>query len=136
MTVVVDASVALKWVVQEKGSEAADALLDHALIAPDLLLIEAANALWKKAARGELDAEQALTRLARLREAPVAWVATADLLPEACRWATALGHPVYDCAYLALAARENAPLVTDDRRLHAVAQRAAWTAPDVQLLGT
>ena len=46
MTVVVDASVALKWVIEEDGSEAAQALVvRHPLAAPDLLMIECANVL-------------------------------------------------------------------------------------------
>ena len=53
MTVVVDASVALKWVIEEDGSEAAGALLlEEPLAAPDLLIVECANVLWAKARRG------------------------------------------------------------------------------------
>ena len=52
MTVVVDASVALKWVIQEDGSEAAEALLrQEPLLAPDLLIVECANVLWVKTRR-------------------------------------------------------------------------------------
>jgi predicted nucleic acid-binding protein len=51
---VVDASVVLKWFLPEKDSGLADSLLedflngDAELIAPDLILLEAANALWKR----------------------------------------------------------------------------------------
>jgi predicted nucleic acid-binding protein len=55
MTVVVDASIALKWVIEEDGSEEAGALLlEETLAAPDLLMIECANVLWAKARRGAL----------------------------------------------------------------------------------
>jgi predicted nucleic acid-binding protein len=56
MTYVVDSSVAVKWVVPEVLSDEADRILagDDPLIAPDLLQVEAANALWKKAARKEI----------------------------------------------------------------------------------
>lgn len=66
MTVAVDASIALKWVIEEDGSEEAGALLlEETLAAPDLLMIECANVLWAKARRG------ALTRdLARSGGAP------------------------------------------------------------------
>ena len=47
---VVDASVAIKWVVPEAGSERAITLLDHGLVAPDLLFSECANILWRKLA--------------------------------------------------------------------------------------
>ncbi len=49
MTLVIDASVALKWVIDEDDSEAAQELVsDHALAAPELLLIECANVLWTR----------------------------------------------------------------------------------------
>ena len=60
MTFVIDASVALKWVIEEDDSETAIALLTQdALAAPDLLVIECGNVLWAKARRGLLRREQA-----------------------------------------------------------------------------
>ena len=44
----IDASVAIKWVVQEVGTQEALALRSNALLAPDLLILECANTLWKK----------------------------------------------------------------------------------------
>ncbi len=59
-TLVVDASIAIKWVVEEEGTPQALALRKSArLIAPDLLVAECANILWKKARRGELSSEEA-----------------------------------------------------------------------------
>lgn len=52
---VIDASIAVKWVVEEEGTIEALALRGAAkLIAPDLLIAECANILWKKVRRGEL----------------------------------------------------------------------------------
>jgi predicted nucleic acid-binding protein len=49
---VIDASIAIKWVVQEEGTEDALALRTRAeLIAPDLIIAECANILWKKVKR-------------------------------------------------------------------------------------
>jgi predicted nucleic acid-binding protein len=42
---VIDASVAVKWVVPEPESDRAEALLDHPLVGPDLLFAECANVL-------------------------------------------------------------------------------------------
>jgi len=42
---VIDASVAIKWVVSEPGTQEALALRQHRLIAPDLLIAECANIL-------------------------------------------------------------------------------------------
>lgn len=42
---VVDASLAVKWVIAEPDSQAAEWLLDHSLSAPDLIYAECANIL-------------------------------------------------------------------------------------------
>ena len=56
MTVVIDASVALKWVIEEDGSEAARGLLlSEVLAAPDLMIVECANVLWAKERRGSIN---------------------------------------------------------------------------------
>ncbi len=69
MSVVIDASVALKWVLGETDSDAADALFDRDedLIAPALWLAEAANALWRRARTGEVSSDQVNVRFSELR---------------------------------------------------------------------
>ena len=56
MTVVIDASVALKWFVEEQGTDQAAALLagNDLLIAPDLIVAEVANAGWKAVRTGTM----------------------------------------------------------------------------------
>lgn len=134
MSVVVDASVALKWVVPEVLSEHADSLLagDEELIAPDLLLVEAANALWKKRRRGELSASEAATCLGTLMEAGVVTHPTGPLLARALVLAERLDHPVYDCSYVALAERERATLVTADERLLGKLRRRRMRVVDLR----
>ena len=69
-TLVIDASIAVKWVVEEHGTPEALALRQKAkLIAPELLVAECANILWKKVQRDELFEEEALLA-ARLLQAP------------------------------------------------------------------
>ncbi len=60
MTVVVDASVALKWMVKELRSDLAIDLLNSAesLVAPELVVAEVCNAAWKSLRRREIDAAQ------------------------------------------------------------------------------
>lgn len=116
MTIVVDASIALKWVLEEQGSAAAEELLDKDLAAPSLWLLEAANALWRRTVRGELTPAEAEERLTELTKAPVASVPLEQDLPEAMRLAVQLNHPVYDCLYLALAKRLGTYVVTADTR--------------------
>ena len=117
---VVDASVAVKWLVREPLSDQAALLLTKgiSLMAPDLLFAEAANALWAMRQRGDLQDHQLEEAVQTLRAAPVLVPSTLlQLTPAASRLAADLGHPVYDCFYLALAIQEKAPLITADLRL-------------------
>ena len=134
MSLVIDASVALKWVLDEPGGAEAEALLDEALIAPGLWLIEAANALWKRAGRGEISPDEAAERLQALLNAPVATPLAEDDLASALSLSSQLTHPVYDCLYLALAIREDTQVVTADTRFFAVAERHAVSRGRVRLL--
>lgn len=135
MSVVIDASVALKWVLDEPGREAADALLEEELIAPSLWLLEAANALWRRTQRGEINGEEARERLSELYNAPVTTCAIEDDLLAAADLAHGLAHPVYDCLYLATAIRENTYVVTADSRFHAAVDRSPTLKGRVRLLG-
>jgi len=57
---VVDASVAIKWVVPEAGTPQALALIaNNDVAAPDLIVAECANILWKKVRRAELTLPEA-----------------------------------------------------------------------------
>ena len=115
---VVDASVGVKWVVDEIGSEIAAGLIaGRRLLVPDLFWIETANALSAKVRRSELTRAQARDAWHDLSQAPVLTrPATPESLTPALGLAQDLGHPVYDCVYLALAVSENCRVVTADRR--------------------
>jgi predicted nucleic acid-binding protein len=73
VTLVIDASVALKWVLEERGSSEARQLLtaNHLLAAPDLMWIECANVLWVKARKGQISASDARAALDAIDAAPV-----------------------------------------------------------------
>ena len=119
MTCVVDASVAVKWFVEEPGSSAACAFLARGeiLVAPDLLLIEASNTAWKKVKRREMTEEQGAGMIRALPFYFDRLVHTDVLIIRAYALAHRLDHPVYDCLYLALAEQESVELITDDHRL-------------------
>ena len=118
MRVVVDASVAVKWLVAGDGSDAADRLLTDGdgLYAPRLMASEVANALWRKVRLGEIERGQAGVLTAVVSEMPVRWSADETVCADAVRLALALDRPVYDCMYLALAHRLGARMVTADAR--------------------
>lgn len=119
MTWVVDASIAIKWVIPEILSEAADRLRDgdDDFVAPDLLLVEVANALWRKTTAKEISPREADAAFDLVGQSGIDLRPTGPLLPRAMDVARRLDHPVYDCVYLALAERERAALVTADQRL-------------------
>lgn len=114
---IIDASVALKWLVVEEGSEAALALLPQIdLSAPTLLHSEVANALRRKQRRGELaddiDPVRLMDRLAQV-------IQTVDEVPimgRSLALAALLDHAAYDCVYLALAEQLGQELVTADMK--------------------
>src|SRR5215469_11645507 len=100
---VVDASVAVKWVVREPDSDAAIALRSEQLIAPVLWLAEAANVLWLRVRIGDITVDEARIRLNELLDAPVASLPMEPHLDETLRLSAELAHPIYDCIYLAVA---------------------------------
>ena len=114
---VVDASVAIKWVVEETGTADALKLLRSGdLMAPELIVAECANILWKKARRNEMSAQQASLAADLLEHADIEILPTRNLLSAATALAIELDHPAYDCCYLALALDRKARFVTADER--------------------
>lgn len=117
MKLVVDASVAIKWVVAEEGrAEALRQTAGEELVAPEFVLVEAANILWKKVRRRELDAEQAQRGLSFITGAYGQLVPTGALIDSAFSLALAFDHPVYDCLYLACAEQQGVDLLTADAK--------------------
>ena len=117
-TLVIDAGIAVKWVVEEEGTPRALKLRQRAkLIAPELLVAECADILRKKVRRDELSNEEALLAARLLQSAEVELSPTRLLLEPATRIAIDLDHPAYECLYLALAAERDCELVTADERL-------------------
>ena len=114
--IVVDSSVAFKWLVDEVDSDRAADLLGGDLVSPDLVLAECGNALWTLIARGMLDEGHALAGLATLPTF-VRILPAAEFSFRALTIAAGLRHPVYDCYFLALAEHLDCKLITADARL-------------------
>lgn len=136
MTLVVDASVAIKWLLPEILADHAARLLEGnwRLAAPDFLLVEFGNIVWKKVRLGEVTSSDAEAALQRLSAGPVNLTPTRPLVGTALRLACELDHPVYDCIYLAAAEALDAVVVTADRRLFERTRATPW-ADRLQWLG-
>jgi len=127
---VVDASVALKWFVEEQGSPEAGALLTRGdtLIAPDLIIPEICNGTWKLVRRGMMSQTQQVAAVARLASILNELAPTGPLAPRALVISSLLDHPAYDCFYLALAEQRGTRVVSADRRLIQRVSGTMWEA--------
>ena len=118
MTVVVDASVATKWFIEESGRERALEVLDMPVRhAPDLIIADIANVAWKKSIRGEVTRDQTRVICASVARYFAILHSSEALLDRAIEIALQLRHPVYDCLYLACAERAGGGLITADQQL-------------------
>jgi predicted nucleic acid-binding protein len=121
--VVIDASVAVEFLVQLRYTAHADLLFEALadpdstlqLWAPDLIFAESASALRKLLLLKAISARAAATAVDRLGQLPIAATGTAVLLADAWQWRHNV--TIYDACYLALAKRLDAPFVTADKRL-------------------
>lgn len=123
-TVVVDASVIVALYVDEPLSATARAALLRCreagddLHAPDLILVECANALWKRVRRDELDRDSAMKAITDLSnfEDLDRHPLDAQLLPPALSLAIAHTLTAYDAVYAALAIQLGGTVITGDSR--------------------
>ena len=123
---IVDASVAAKWVLPEAGTERAILLRQQArpFIAPTLVIAEVGNAIWKRAMRDEISPSDAFAALRAAINLFAELVELSELDRRAMRLSFDLRHPIYDCFYIALALGRKVELVTADARMVAAATQA------------
>lgn len=134
--VVVDTSLALKWVIYEVDTPLAKTLLnqwieqDFVIAAPDLLLYEIANVFYKSIRRNTLSLEAAINAFDALMQTGLTYTAIRDekLSLSALDFAHQFKLPAtYDAHYLALAEREQCEFWTADSRLYnSVGEQLAW----------
>jgi predicted nucleic acid-binding protein len=122
---VIDASVAVKWVLPEDGAERAAALRGQPdeLIAPTLIAAEIGSTMRKQVAANQLAVAEALSAAEIATGLLNRLVPIPELAGRALELAIELRHPIYDCFYLALAEREDVALVTADKEQIAKAKR-------------
>ena len=122
-TLVVDCSVAAKWVLDKTDRLQALRLLqaektgDVSLISPDLLLAEFASLLAKRTGRKQISASEAQNAFRLLEESAPVLFETRPLLETALELALRYQLSLWDCVYLALALEHDCPVITADRRL-------------------
>lgn len=137
--VVVDASVMVALFVEEETSTPARSALlrareaGHSLHAPELILIECANAFWKRVGRGEFGRDSAmaamgaLSNLDDLNRHPL----DAHLVLPALSLAIAHSLTAYDALYAALAVQLGGTAISSDRRFVERASEAGLPVVDV-----
>jgi predicted nucleic acid-binding protein len=128
MAVVVDASVAVRWLFDLNDVGPADALLqkNEPIIAPDLVLVEMTNTAWKMAIFSSLPAAAAATAILKAGDFFHEIVPASELRDAALTIGLELRHPTYDCFYLALAEQRDCNMVTTDERLLARCARTRF----------
>lgn len=116
MIVVVDASVAIKWFIEEDNANDAIELLgkDYELHAPDLLFLEVDNVLCKLIRRGFLSADEGFDIHDNILFFPIRSYPSQNHQEEAFNMAIETKRSVYDCLYLALAVALDGYMVTAD----------------------
>lgn len=142
MILTIDTSVAVKWIVDEPGSQAANSYLpewknnafhiSHILLAPSLITLEIHNTIAKKYRRGEAtfaqlaEAEYSIRFIGNLDSVDEDLVKQARFMSMvATHWDTSIeGRPrpepgtvfnIYDCIYIAHARRHKSTLLTADK---------------------
>lgn len=120
---VVDCSVAAKWVLPEPDRAPALRVLEQyesgeiLLIAPDLLLAEFASLLAKRNRRKEISADQANKAFQLMGKCVPRPLDMRPRLQRALDLSLRHQLSLWDCVYLALAIEHDCPLLTADRRL-------------------
>ncbi|MDY0003294.1 MAG: type II toxin-antitoxin system VapC family toxin [Polyangia bacterium] len=137
---VLDASVGIKLLVAETGSDKVDSIfdafaqnLDTRLYVPTLFFVECANVLWKIARRGQRKVEDIPEDIESLIGLALDRLDILPLMPDAMRLALEHDISVYDATYAAAARACGVPLLTADERL---AKRLAGSDVEVVTLGS
>jgi predicted nucleic acid-binding protein len=116
--IVVDANVAVKWIIKQPLRDRALAVLTRSdvLVAPTIFVSEITSAIWQYVRAGQIASEQAQRGLSVALAQITLLEVDAELAVSALTVALELGYAPYDCFYLVAAIRRDAPLVTADRR--------------------
>jgi predicted nucleic acid-binding protein len=132
MTLIVDASIAVKWLLDEEGSEQArKAVQGRDLAAPAFLRLEVFHVVWRRSRRGEATDSQLRDTLPALNKIIARFERDEPLVGRAAEIAAAHALAIYDCLYLALALQNEAAIITADQKQFAAARRLTINAQTI-----
>ena len=120
MRLVLDASVALKWVLNEIDSPIAQQFRSelrqqlHEILAPVTFLAEIGHALTRSERKGILQPPQSLVFYGDSLSTAPDLHSIVLLMPRAVELSSQVRHGVYDCLLIALGEREACPVLTAD----------------------
>ena len=123
MKAVLDSCVWIKLALPETDSNKAAALKDdfakqlHEFVAPDVLPVEIAHAISRAQRKGILKPPEGTQAFTDILQVLPQLHDSLTLLPRAFEISSNHRIGVYDCLYLALAEREQVPLITSDQKL-------------------
>jgi predicted nucleic acid-binding protein len=115
---VLDASVLAALYVDDPATEQSEAALarveNDQLHAPDFVVLEVANVLWKRVRSEELHAEDAMAAITDLSAASIQFHPIGSLVTQSLALALSHGFTAYDATYVALATRVGGIVMTND----------------------
>lgn len=125
---IVDASVAAKWFIQEELSESALSILDngHQIESPDFLLLEMDSIICKWIRSKSVTLAEGNKLRDSFRQYPIRYHPFVQFLDSAFAIAGETGQSVYDCLYVALAALLEGKMITADRKLFEVMRKGRF----------
>ncbi len=135
---VLDASVVLKWFVNEADSGRALKLREEfyagerEIVVPDLLLFEIANALRYNASFSIEEIQEALDTLFGMGIEII--TPTVTLLGKTVEFAKEFDLTCYDATYLALAEELSFEFITADKRFYRRIKKSTKQKPSIRLL--
>lgn len=118
--VVVDASVAVKWYVPEIYEREATRLQQSGdeFHAPELILPEFGNIVWKKISRSEITEKEGQKIISAFSKTNLVFHSHASIIKSAFTGAAMTNQTVYDWTYLALAISLGCEFITADERFY------------------
>lgn len=127
MRVVIDASIAIKWYIPEIYEQQATWLLagSYDLNAPELIIPEFGNIVWKKERRGEFSSQSGQEIVKAFQSTDLILYPHGNTASAAFVGAELTGQTVYDWTYLSLALSLSCQFVTADEKFYKTLERTS-----------